>query len=162
MSAPTAKPFASGALASLAFKLVALPRANGHLCNVLTHISSDDWRAVDQAILMILEPRAPPEKLSKLARNMIELLCDDLGITGHMMQPFVFKAIGRIAGRAEMKRLEARIRRLHQCVSVDPPARLAYQRSSRPASIRRGAQHARVHRLPFIVASPRSANGVHP
>ena len=162
MLAPAANPAAGGALAGLAFKLVALLRADGHLCNVLTHISSGDWRAVEQAILTILEPRAPPEKLSKLARNMLELLCDDLGITGRMMRPFVFQAIGRIAGKVEMKRLEAGIRRLRQRVSVNPSARLAGQRPSRPGGLRRRAQHTRVHPLPFIVASPRSAKQVHP
>ena len=162
MLAPAAKPAAGGALAGLAFKLVALLRADGHLCNVLTHISSGDWRAVEQAILAILEARASPENLSKLARNMLELFCDDLGLTGRMMRPFIFEAIGRIAGKAEMKRLEARIRRLRQRAAVNPLARLAGQRPSRPEGLRRRARHTRVHPLPFIGASPRSANGVHP
>jgi NAD-dependent dihydropyrimidine dehydrogenase PreA subunit len=82
MPAPAAKATVGGTLAGLAFKLVALLRADGLLCNVLTHISSGDWCVVEQAILTILDPRASPEKLSKLARNMLELLSDDLGMTG--------------------------------------------------------------------------------
>jgi len=161
MPAPAANPSTDRALPSLAFELATLLRADGHLCNVLTHISSGDWRAVEQAIVTILTPRAQPMKLSKLARNLLALLCDDLGITGRSMRPFVFQAIGRIAGEAEMKRLEARIRRLRRRVCADPLAGLAAAPRPAPGLVR-AAQPIRVNLLPFIAASPRSANGVHP
>ena len=55
MFAPSGKSAAGEMSVDLAFTLVALLRAEGHLCNVLTHVSSGDWRAIEQAIRAILE-----------------------------------------------------------------------------------------------------------
>jgi hypothetical protein len=109
----------AGAIGDLSFALVALLRADGHLCNVLTHIASGDWRAVEQAIVVILSPRASPKKLSNVARNILELACDNRGITGRIMGPFFFNAIARIAGRPAGKRLEKRIRHLRRRMFLD-------------------------------------------
>jgi hypothetical protein len=117
MLAPFVKPAA--AVDDLSFALVALLRAEGHLCNVLTHIASGDWRAVEQAIVAILSPRTSSKKLSDLARNILELACDNRGVTGRIMGPFFFDAILRIAGKAEGKRLEKKLRRLRRRISSD-------------------------------------------
>ena len=152
-------PAADDALPRLAFELTALLRADGHLCNVMTHISPGDWRAVEQAIVAILTPRARPAKLSKLARNLLDLLCDDLGIAGRAMRPFVFQAIGRVAGQGERARLEAGVRGLRRRASPDSPPRLA---PAKAPGLGRPARPIPVHPLLLITAAPRSANGVRP
>lgn len=120
------------ALDDLSFTLVALLRAEGHLCNVLTHISSGDWRAVEQAIVAILTPRASSKKLSTVARNILELACDNRGVTGRIMGPFFFNAIVRVAGKPEGKRLEKKIRRLRRRMVLDSQMRpLAHPRRTR-------------------------------
>ena len=160
MLTPGHQAAADGASAGLSFTLVALLRAEGHLCNVLTHVSSGDWRAVEQAINAILEPRTPPRRLSNIARNMLELLCDDRGVTGRRMRPFFFEAIARVAGRAEMKRLEAKIRRLRRRMSLDAGARPAFPTPRQAARRDRSPRYAGAHPLPLVAASLRPFNGV--
>ena len=139
MSSPFVK--STGAIDDLSFALVALLRADGHLCNVLTHIASGNWRAVEQAIVVILSPRASSKKLSNMARNILELACDNRGITGRIMGPFFFNAIVRIAGRPAGKRLEKKIRHLRRRMSLDGQMhRLAYGRRAKKSS---GARSAR-------------------
>jgi hypothetical protein len=136
MLSPPAKS-ATVDVGNLAFTLVALLRADGHLCNVLTHISSGDWRGVERALVAILTPRTPAGRLSKVARNILELLCDDRGVTGRIMRPFFLDAIARIAGRPERKRLENKIARLRCRMSLDDRARSAHpQRAPRRSAER--------------------------
>lgn len=130
----------TGAVDDLSFALVALLRADGHLCNVLTHIVSDDWRAVEQAIVAMLSPRASSKKLPNVARNILELACDNRGKTGRIMGPFFFNAIVRIAGRPAGRRLEKKIRRLRPRMSLDGQMhRLAYGRRAKNSSDARSA-----------------------
>lgn len=103
----------------LAFGLVARLRAEGHLSNVLTHLSAGKWGAVEQAIAAILRPRAATKRLSGLARNILELVCDDRGVTGRRMRPFFFAQIAEMAGKAHAARIERRIRRLRVRVASD-------------------------------------------
>ncbi len=144
----------------LAFTLVALLRTHGHLCNVLTHIASGDWRAVEQAIAAILEPRISPKKLSPLARNLLELLCDNRGVSGRIMRPFFFAAVAGAAGKAEMRRIELKIRRLRARMASDPRAPSA-RRTLRRGRGRRPARHGPVPPFSAVVAAPSLANGVH-
>lgn len=149
-------------LGDLTFTLVALLRAEGHLCNVLTHISSGDWRAVEQSIAAILNSRASPKKLSNVARNILELICDDRGVTGRIMRPFFFEAIARIAGRREMERLEKQVHRLRSQMSFDAQARSARSRRlKKPADARHIQQ---VHVNPLVAPSEmvQCANGARP
>jgi hypothetical protein len=106
-------------LDDLAFILVALLRADGHLCNVLTHVGSGNWRAIEQAIASILYPRARPKTLSAVARNILQLVCDNRGVTGPIMRSVFFDGIARAAGRPQMKRLEKKIRRLRDRMSSE-------------------------------------------
>ena len=82
MSASIAKSSAAVAVDDLAFTLVASLRADGHLSKALTHISSGNWRVVEQTIAEILSSRASAKKLSDGARNALVLICDDRGLTG--------------------------------------------------------------------------------
>jgi hypothetical protein len=158
MLAPFAKPAA--AVDDLSFALVALLRAEGHLCNVLTHIASGDWRAVEQAIVAILTPRTSSRKLSNLARNILELACDNRGVTGRIMGPFFFNAIVRIAGKTDGKRLEKKIRRLRRRMSSDGQVHLM-ARPARPGKSG-GARSARPTRFDPPAASAMATNGAGP
>ena len=158
MLAPFAKPAA--AVDDLSFALVALLRAEGHLCNVLTHIASGDWRAVEQAIVAILTPRTSSRKLSNLARNILELACDNRGVTGRIMGPFFFNAIVRIAGKTDGKRLEKKIRRLRRRMSSDGQVHLM-ARPARPGKSA-GARSARPIRFDLPAASAMATNGAGP
>jgi len=133
----------------LPFTLVALHRADGHLCNVLTHISCGDWHAIEQAIDVILHPRASPRDLSKVTRNILELIYDALAVTGPVMQSFFFPAIGRIAGKSEMARLEKKVKRLRRRVSGGG--------GRPPADARPRAKSAHLATAPLVRAVRRSA-----
>jgi hypothetical protein len=146
----------------LAFTLVALLRTEGHLCNVLTHISSGDWHAVEQAIVAILSPRNSSKKLSNIARNILELVCDDHGVTGRIMRPFFFNAIARIAGEPERKRLERKIRRLRCRMSLDASVRLAHPRRARKSGNARCARQIHFDRPASILGVVEDANGARP
>jgi hypothetical protein len=159
MLAPAAKSSVDADLADLAFTLVALLRGDGHLCNVLTHIASGDWRAIERAILSILTPRITPKKLSGVARNLLELLCDNRGVTGPLMRPFFFGAIERVAGRAEMRRLEAKVQRLRRRISADLPACRAPQGPDRPARRKRASQRLPVLRTHIPAEEAQTAHG---
>ena len=130
MSSPFVK--SAGAVDDLSFALVALLRADGH---VLTHIVSGDWRVVEQAIIAMLSPRASSKKLSNMASDILELACDNRGITGRIMGPFFFNAIARIAGRPAGKRLEKRIRHLRRRMFLDGQTHLvAHPRRAKKSS----------------------------
>lgn len=145
------------AIEDLVFTLVALLRADGHLCNVLTHISSGDWRAVEQAITSILSSRTSSKKLPNVARNMLELICDNRGVTGRIMRPFFFEAIARIAGKSEMTRLEKKVRRLRHRISSDAQIRVVHSPRTGKSNGARSTQKIQVHpRAPV----PQDANGV--
>lgn len=115
-SAPSTPPVD---LDDLTFTLVALLRADGHLSNVLTHVASGDWRAVEQAIASILHPRTRPKALSDITRNILRLICDDRGVTGPIMRSVFFDIVARTAGRPQMKRLEKKIRRLRHRMALE-------------------------------------------
>ncbi len=148
MLAPFAKS-SVGVIDELSFTLVALLRAEGHLCNVLAHISSGDWRAVERAIVIILSPRTSPKKLSSVAQNIVELVCDNRGVTGRIMRPFFFNAIERIAGKADEKRLKKKIFRLRHRMSLDVQVRLPLARRARKSSRAHSTRQIHSIKWPF-------------
>lgn len=157
MLAPLVKP-AAVAVDDLTFTLVALLRADGHLCNVLTHISSGDWRAVEKAIVAILSPRTKSKKLSNVARNILELACDNRGVTGRMMGPFFFGAIVRIAGKPDGKRLERKIRRLRRRMSLDGQVHLvAHPQRARKSGGARSARQSHFDPLAVLAIATNRA-----
>ena len=153
---------AAAAVDDLSFTLVALLRAEAHLCNVLTHISTGDWRAVEQAIIAILNSRTSSKKLSPVARNILELVCDDRGVTGRIMRPFFFNAIARITGKPEMKRLERKIRRLRCRMSLDAEAGVAPPRRARKSSSARPVRRVQFHAALDGLGVTRATNGAGP
>jgi hypothetical protein len=75
-------------LDDLVFSVVAAFRQHGHVSNILTHISGNNWGKVEQALRSILDPHAGSRDLSPLAQNIIELMCAVRGVTGRIMRPY--------------------------------------------------------------------------
>jgi len=80
------------AVDDLAFVIVAAFRRHPHINNVLTHISGANWERVEQALRVILDPHARSRDITPLARNLVDLMCADRGVTGRILKPF-FRAL---------------------------------------------------------------------
>jgi hypothetical protein len=79
-------------------------RNHRHIGNVLTHISGVSWKRVEEALRAILDPHADSIGLTPLARNIVELMCADRGVTGRILKPYyqglLIGALGEdVAGR---------------------------------------------------------------
>lgn len=72
----------------LVFIVVAAFRRHPHINNVMTHISGGSWDRVEQALRAILDPLARKRELTPLARNIIDLMCADRGVTGRILKPY--------------------------------------------------------------------------
>jgi len=90
--------------AELAFRIFAAFRAHPHINNVLTHISFSNWPQVERALNVILDPAAS-EELSPLARNIVDLMCADRGITGKILKPYFHDALERLIDPYRAERL---------------------------------------------------------
>lgn len=75
---------------------VAVFRAHPHLNNVLTHISGARWERIGQALCVIFNPLATLNDLSPLARNIVELMCAERGITGRILKPFFHALLDKV------------------------------------------------------------------
>lgn len=84
------------AVGDLAFLVVAALRRQPHISNVLTHISGANWQRVEQALCAILDPLTASGDLCPLARNIVELMCADRGVTGRIMKPYFRGFLTRI------------------------------------------------------------------
>src|ERR1019366_7580148 len=84
------------AVGDLVFLVVAAFRRHPHISNVLTHISGANWERVEQALRAILDPLAASRELSPLARNIVDLMCADRGVTGRILKPYFRDFLGRI------------------------------------------------------------------
>jgi hypothetical protein len=98
----------------LSFALIARLRGHGHLCNVLTHVGSGNWRAIEQAIGSILRSRARAGELTAIARNIVALIADGRGVTGPIMRSVFFEVVAEEAGAETAKRIGRKIARLRE------------------------------------------------
>lgn len=73
----------------LAFRMLVDFKAHPHINNVLTHISGADWGKVEEALRLIVDPSAEGRELSPLARNILDLMCAERGVTGRIVKPRV-------------------------------------------------------------------------
>ena len=89
----------------LAFAVVASLRSHPHLSNVLTHISRGNWGQIEQAFVAILNPDTHATRLSALARNIVDLMCGDRGVTGRIFKPYYQELLSAILGKAVARRL---------------------------------------------------------
>lgn len=84
------------AVGDLAFLVVASFRRHPHINNVLTHIAGANWGRVEQALRAILDPLAAGSDLPPLARNIVDLMCADRGVTGRILKPYFRDLLGKI------------------------------------------------------------------
>ncbi len=106
-------PAAMAGIATSAF------RAHGHICNVMTHISGGHWDRVEDALRLILDPRAGRSDLTPLAENIVELLSADAGVTGRIAKPYFETLMARLLPADAAATLCAHV----ACLLLDAPAR---------------------------------------
>ncbi|MVA98689.1 hypothetical protein GN330_15695 [Nitratireductor sp. CAU 1489] len=94
-------------------------RAHGHICNVMTHISGGHWDRVEDALRLILDPRAGRSDLTPLAENIVELLSADAGVTGRIVKPYFATLMARLLPADAAATLCAHL----ACLSVEAGAR---------------------------------------
>lgn len=83
-------------ISELAAVVVSHFRAHGHICNVMTHISGARWDRIEEAIRVILDPRAGRRQMTPLAENIVDLLCAERGVTGRIVKPYFETRLGRL------------------------------------------------------------------
>jgi len=72
----------------LAFRTRVAFRSHSHINNVLTHISGGDWNRVEETLRVIFDPMVERAGLSPLARNILDLVCAERGVTGRILKPY--------------------------------------------------------------------------
>ncbi len=109
---------------------VASLRWHPHLGNVLTHISSRNWRHVEESFVVLFDPTADASTLTPLTQNILELVCDNAGTTGRIMQPFLLNFLARNLNSEDVARIEEWIQRLRASLPgyADTPPALAPDR----------------------------------
>ena len=106
--------------AELAFRIFAAFRTHPHVNNVLTHVSRANWTQVEGALNAILDPATASDGLSPLARNIVELMCAERGITGRILKPYFQSTLFRLLGRSHAERLIRHVERL--LLDLEPKA----------------------------------------
>lgn len=96
----------------LAFSLVAALHRHPHLSNVLTHISRSSWPRIEHTVRVILDPATQQRDLTPLARNMLDLMCNERGVTGRIFKPYFNALLTALAGPNKAEALLSRIHRL--------------------------------------------------
>ncbi len=93
----------------LAYRTLIAFRSHSHINNVLTHISGGNWGRVEQELRAIFDLTAAPASLSGLARNILDLMCVERGVTGRILKPFF---LSFLRGLLEQEFAERTIRRV--------------------------------------------------
>ena len=106
---PQAQEYSEIVLKDLVFCVVAAFRRHPHLNNVLTHISGASWSRVEEALRVILDPRTGSRDLSPLARNIVDLMCADRGVTGRILKPYYRDLLTNVLGPRVAARLIANV-----------------------------------------------------
>lgn len=84
-------------------------RWHPHLGNVLTHVSSRNWGRVEESFAIFFDPAADATSLTPLSKNILELICDNAGTTGRIMQPFLLAFLARNLKGEDSTRIQERI-----------------------------------------------------
>lgn len=96
-------------------------RDHSHLANVLTHISRKNWGDVERALRSIFDAGARGRDLSPLARNIVELLCADRGVTGRIMKPYFRDFLTSALSPDQTRRLSAHVTKLFLDLETSNP-----------------------------------------
>jgi hypothetical protein len=109
----------------LAESLSSALRRHPHLGNVMTHISSARWPRVDEALRPLFTPYSDRLDVSPLTRNILELICDNRGTTGRIMQPFFQAFLSKNLDSEEAEQIKAWVWKLRAAqpgyISDTPP-----------------------------------------
>lgn len=92
--------------------VIAAVRNHPHVGNVLTHISGVSWIRIEQTLRVILDIRTTRQDLTPLARNIVELMCADRGVTGRIFKPYLYNVLMALSGTDMAATLIAHINRL--------------------------------------------------
>lgn len=109
-------------------------RGHPHINNVLTHISRGNWNQVEQALRTIFDPCAGSRAPSPLARNIVELMCADRGVTGRILKPFYRDRLTAILGDRMASRMVAHINCLFLEYEIRAQTALSVNPTNAPAS----------------------------
>lgn len=101
-------------------RMVAAFRGHPHVNNVLTHICGSQWTRIEQALRTIVNPAAMRSDLSPLARNLVELMWAERGVTGRILKPYLRELLARSLKRDAADRLLCQIDRLCSIPEADP------------------------------------------
>ena len=104
--------FDAPSIDDLVFSLVAALHRHPHLSNVLTHISRSSWPRIEHTLRVILDPATQHRDLTPLARNLLDLMVAERGVTGRIFKPYFGALLTALAGPNEAEALLSRIRRL--------------------------------------------------
>jgi hypothetical protein len=137
----------------LIFALIARLRGHGHLCNVLTHVGLGNWRAIEQAIVSILRPRARANEMNAIARNIVELLIDSRGVTGPIMRSVFFDAVAGEAGTERSRQLKRKIARLRERMKREAHRQAERARAGHAAVIRHDEREKANESVPLSKAA---------
>lgn len=117
------------AVPELTFFIVAAFRRHQHINNVLTHISGGSWSRIEQALQVIVDPEASGCDLSPLARNIIDLICANRGVTGRIVKPYYRELLVGALGETVARRLIAHV----TCLFIESEAAACQTAPPRPA-----------------------------
>ncbi|WP_296712344.1 hypothetical protein [Rhodoblastus sp.] len=106
------------AVDELAYRTLIAFRSHSHINNVLTHISGGNWERVEQELRVIFDPTAAPASLSGLARNILDLICAERGVTGRILKPFFLSFVRGLLERELAERTIRRVRALYLGVGI--------------------------------------------
>ncbi len=95
-AAPDARPVAPLDHLGLAAHIAVAFRDHPHINNVMTHISGANWQNVERALAELLDADRTSTSLSRLARNILQLLCAERGVTGRIVKPYVTGILNHI------------------------------------------------------------------
>lgn len=111
-SALAADAFDAPGIDDLAFSLVAMLHRHPHLSSVLTHISRSNWPRIEHTLRVILDPATQPRDLTPLARNMLDLMVAERGVTGRIFRPYLRALLVALVGPNKAETVLSHIHRL--------------------------------------------------
>ncbi len=129
------------AIDDFVFAVVAAFRRHPHINNVLTHISGASWERVEKALRVILDPLAGSRDLSPLARNIVDLMCADRGVTGRILKPYFRDLLAAVLSPRLAARLTAHVTCLFLESELTERQRAAAVSKNAPSSLMSGGRN---------------------
>ena len=109
-------------LDALADVLVSEIKGHGHYGNVMHHVATGDWAAVDRALQELLLLPQDHKGLSPLARNLVTMLHGSVTANLRAFRPWLLRRIERQTTDLYCRSLARRLDALAARIRSDPPA----------------------------------------